>query len=258
MDFRNKLLSLSNYCEGNYEKMFSMIKSKEIVDDKYSKEIKSNFLTILDTNYPKRLKNIYKPPILFYYYGNISLLDSKKILAVVGSREVNSYQESMTNKLVDEVLSKSENKVTILSGMAKGVDQIAMKQAMKRNANIISVIASGIDNPYPKDNSGIYEYCKGNKGLIISERPLTYSAVKEDFIFRNRLLAGLSDAVLVTAGKKHSGTASTVRFGIDFGKEILSLPCNVTGDDLTNTLILDGARMILSSDDIIDSLTNIF
>lgn len=260
MDIRQKLLALSIYCEGNYDKMLTMIENKEVVDDLYTEKNKANFVTILDENYPKNFRHIHKPPILFYYYGNYSLLDNKKMLSVIGTRLPNSYQEHMTKKLVSEVLEKSENKVTIVSGMARGIDQIAMKEAMKRNAPVISIIASGIDNPYPKDNDDIYQYCKSNNGLIISEHPLDYEAKKEDFLFRNRLLAGICRSLLITGAKIKSGTSSTVRYALDFGKDILSVPCNISsdGDDLTNSLIQEGAKSILSSNDVLESLCSCF
>ncbi len=257
MDIREKLLALSMYCDGDYEKMIKMIERKEIVSESYALANKANYITLLDEMFPKVFKHIHKPPILLYYYGNISLLDGNKRLSVIGTREPNKYQIDMTKKIVGEVLDKCNNKITIVSGMARGIDQVAMLEAMKRNAGVISIIASGIDNPYPEDNNGIYEYCKSGNGLVLSEHPLNYVAKKEDFLFRNRLLASACKSLLITGAKIKSGTSSTVRYALDYGKDILSVPCNVScdGDDLTNSLIQEGAKSILSSNDVIESLS---
>lgn len=260
MTIRETLLNLSTICNGDYEKMISMIKNKERVKDDYMADTNCKFITLLDEVYPSVFKHINKPPILLYYYGNISLLEEKNKLTVVGSREPTDYQKEMTKKLVGEVIDKMNGNVTIVSGMAKGIDQIAMLEAVKRNTKLISIIGSGIDNPYPQDNNGIYEYCKSDKGLILSEYPLYYTAKKEDFLFRNRLLAAICKCLLVTGAKRRSGTSSTIRYAIEDGKDILALPCNISieNDDLTNSLIQEGAKVVLTSDDIIDSLSSSF
>lgn len=255
MDYRDKLLALSTKYQGDYDKMLSAIEKKENIEEEFYVKHSSNYLTLLDELYSSKLKRTYKPPIVFYYYGDISLLEEKFILGVIGTRCPTSYQMEMTETLVKETIKKSNKKVVVLSGMAKGIDQIAMKSAMETDGKVISIIASGIDAPYPLNNQGIYDYCKSGKGLVISEHPLNYTARKEDFLFRNRLIASLSKSIFVPGGKNKSGTSSTVRMSLEYGKEILSLPCNVTGDDLTNSLIQDGAKCVLSSNDILESLS---
>jgi DNA processing protein len=125
---------------------------------------------------------------------------------------------------------------------------------MSVKAPIISVIGSGIDNPYPSDNDGIYDYCKSGKGLVISEYPGKVSAKPENFLFRNRLLSSLSEVMFVAGGKNRSGTSSSVRLALEDNREILALPCDITGDDLTNSLISDGALSVLSASDLVNSL----
>jgi DNA processing protein len=138
--------------------------------------------------------------------------------------------------------------------MAYGLDQVCMKAAMRVGAPVVSIIGSGIDLPYPSENDGLYDYCKSGKGLVISEYPLTREAQPKNFIFRNRLLAACSPIIFVGGGKNLSGTSATVRMALERGKEITALPCNVTGNDLSNTLIKDGATSILSSEDLIKEL----
>lgn len=258
LNARDVLLTLSYLKAGDWKEMYNSIKNKEKLRDediiKAKKETKAGFLSVVDDDYPTCFKHLYNPPLLLYYYGNLSLLKSDCRLTVIGTRNPTLYQNNTVYDFVKESEGAFDNKLIIVSGMAKGIDQAGMKAAMDVGAPVISVIGSGIDNPYPKDNAGIYEYCKSGKGLIMSEYPNTAKAAPNNFVFRNRLLAALSDITFVGGGKRFSGSMSTVRQSIELNNEILALPCNTTGDDLTNDLIKDGATSVLTSKDIIDAL----
>mgnify|MGYP000187174404 FL=1 len=141
--------------------------------------------------------------------------------------------------------------------MAKGIDGIAMRTAIKNNDNVIAILGSGIDNPYPKENIDIYEYCKtSNKGLILSEYPLDTKPLKENFPIRNRLIAGLCDCVFVPEAKIKSGTSITIKYALDNGKEIFVAPNQLFSNSLNNLLLRDGANICISADDLLDSLTH--
>ena len=243
--------------QGNWERIYQALEEKDKFDEKEYKKLISNqppFISILDDDYPDSLKRIYRPPFGLFYYGNLDLLKSKYILTSIGTRTPTKYQEQYTYKLIKEVEEHYNSKVTLVSGMAKGLDYISMLAALNTNSPIISVLGNGLDIIYPKESSEIYNYCKNKNGLIISEYPLSYTPEKEDFIKRNRIVAGLSKVIYVGGGKNLSGSSTTIRFALEQNKEILALPCNNTGDDLTNTLISDGAEIVLSSKDIITKL----
>lgn len=257
---RQLLLALSLYFDGDYEKMLDEISnrrhslSREQIEEYSLTKMNSLYTTIVDDDYPSCFKMITKPPLILYYYGNLSLLSQKYKVSCVGSRKPTIYQSETCYRLVSEMEEKMNYETVVISGMARGLDQCFMKAAMDKNAPVISIIGSGIDNPYPSENQGLYDYCKTNKGLVLSEYPFAMKAKPENFLFRNRLLAGGSEILFVGGAKKQSGTARSVSYALEFGKSILALPCNVTGDDLTNTIIKDGATPILNSDDFVNEI----
>jgi DNA processing protein len=256
---RDVLLYLSNKYEGEWQKIFTALKKKESVgkEEEIKKLIsltKANYVDITSEMYPECFKESYNPPFLFYYYGNLDLLRSRYRMTCIGTRKPTVYQTDTCDRLIREVEEHFNNEVVIISGMAFGLDQVCMEAAMRLEAPVVSIIGSGIDNPYPSENHGLYEYCKTSKGLLISEYPLEIEAQPKNFIFRNRLLAASSSIIFVGGGKNLSGTSATVRMALERGKEITALPCNVTGNDLSNTLIKDGATSILSSEDLIKEL----
>ncbi len=258
---RSLLLGLSCHCDGEWEQVFRILKTKErITEDEVNEafmKTDASFTTIVDEDYAESFKEIYHPPFLLYYYGNFSLLTDPRRISVVGTREPSSYQASSTDKIVREICRHYNGDVTIVSGMAKGLDGVAMRAAMKEGASVIAILGSGIDNPYPRENTDIYEYCKSGKGLVISEYPKDVDPIGDHFVFRNRLIAALGQIALIMGGKRASGTSTTVKYATELGREMFALPCNVTGDDLTNSLIADGVRPLLNSADVISELDTI-
>lgn len=259
---RDILLSISIQYDGDYQKMLNEIKyhkpdlSGNKIQEALSK-VKANFCELTGEQYPSSFKNCINPPILFYYYGNLSLLEKKYRITCVGSRKPTIYQNRTCFEFLQRCEEHFKNDLVIVSGMAGGLDQTFMKAAMEKEAPVVSIIGSGIDNPYPSDNGGIYDYCKSGKGLVISEYPGELSAKKENFLFRNRLLAVASPVLFIGGGNNRSGTASTLKYALEFGKEVCALPCNVTGDDLTNSSIKSGAESILCPRDLIDVIENV-
>lgn len=253
---REVLLTLSYSKKGDWDKIYAHIKDKIPLDENLKNEAfkntHSNYVTIVDENYPNCLKQIHKPPFVLYYYGNLSLLKSHCRLTAIGSREPNLYQIDACYKLISECENLLDSNLVIISGMAKGLDSLMMKAAMDKNAPVISILGSGIDNPYPKINKFIYDYCKEKNGLVLSEYPGELSAKPTNFLFRNRLLAALAPSMFVGGGKLKSGTNNSVYWATTFNKNILALPCNqdFMNPDLTNELIKQGATPILSTFDL--------
>ncbi len=257
---RQVLVALSLHYEGNYKLMFDEIAKKKhslstAEMEKLSKTaMKSMVCDCTSEDYPVCFKGSTYPSMIFYYYGNLSLLNEKYRITCVGTRKPNLYQNETCYRFLRQAEEKFQNRLVVVSGMAQGLDQTFMKAAMEMNAPVVSIIGSGIDNPYPEDNDGIYDYCKSGKGLVLSEYPLDIKAQADHFLFRNRLLAAASPILFVGGGKRKSGTFASVNYALEGGKSVAALPCNVTGDDLTNLIIKEGATPILDADDLVKEI----
>lgn len=175
------LLYFSLKYDGNFNKIFDALKSKEAVDEKLRSELfetfykssSAKFTTLVSDNYPAKLKEISCPPFVLYYHGNLSLVD-KSSVAVAGSLKPSEYGKKCTELYVDELAKKED---VIITGMQEGVATVALKQAMKISDKVIAVLPCGIDSYYPKQNKGLYEtMCKN--GLIISEYPIKLEVKK--------------------------------------------------------------------------------
>lgn len=215
---------------------------------------KNNIITVSinDENYPNSLKNIYDPPILLYLKGNIDLI-YKKSISIIGCRLCSSYGKVVTKKFAYNLAKKN---ITIISGLARGIDTYAHIGALEANGNTIAVLGSGIDVIYPKENENLYNSIIKNNGLIISEYIIGTKPIPINFPKRNRIISALSSGVLVTEAKVRSGSFITVDFALEQGKEIFAVPGNINSvnSEGTNSLIKQGAKLVTSVDDILDEL----
>lgn len=204
-----------------------------------------------DVNYPKRLLNMYDPPWYLYYLGELPD-ENLPTIAIIGARGCSSYGSEAARKLAKELAT---NKIQVISGLAKGVDGYAHRGALEGKGKTYGVIGSGVNICYPRENFQLFhdiEY----QGGIISEYPLDSPALAFHFPVRNRIIAGLSDGILVVEAKEKSGTLITVDCGLEQGKDIYALPGKIS-DPLSmgcNRLIQNGAKLIQSANDIIDEL----
>lgn len=202
-----------------------------------------------DEKYPENLRKIKNPPVLLYYRG--TLPDFKKVLciSVVGSRSVTEY--GMKNAFtVSRDLAKSG--ATVVSGMAIGIDGVALAGALSEEMPTVAVIGSGIDVCYPPQHKRLArEIVK--RGCVMTEYPPATPPVKINFPTRNRIISGLSEAVLVIEGREKSGSVITARKAFSQGRTVYALPGNVDrkNSESTNLLIKNGARAFTSADDII-------
>lgn len=222
--------------------------------EKYEKYILKNDIKIInisDDNYPAKLKNIYAPPITIFAKGDISLLNSKSI-AIVGSREPSKYGIYVAEKFSKEL---SKEGITIVSGLARGIDTFAHVGALSSFGKTIAVLGSGIDVVYPKENAKYYREIS-EKGLIISEYIVGTAPESKNFPQRNRIISGLSDGVLVVEARKNSGTMITTDFALEQGKELYVIPGNITSNLSagTNNLIKEGAKLITDVYEILEDL----
>jgi len=208
-------------------------------------------ITIFDRGYPERLHYIYDNPKVLYIKGNIIEEDNLAI-AIVGSRKATAYGKWATEKFVDELLKLD---VTIVSGLALGIDSIAHKKALEGNGRTIGVLGNGLDIIYPKKNKEIYGSIPMN-GAIISEYFLGVPPLAYNFPQRNRIISGLSVGVIVVEAKERSGSLITAHHALEQGKEVFALPGNINSifSKGTNKLIKDGAKLIMDIDDILEEV----
>jgi DNA processing protein len=222
---------------------------EELLDDLNKHEIKT--ITILDKDYPNSLMNIYDKPAVLYTKGNYKL-DSNLSIGIVGSRKATAYGKWACEKFTKELVNLG---VTIVSGLATGIDSIAHKTVVENGGKTVGVLGNGIDKIYPKNNSELYKDVSNN-GLLISEFPLGTEPLSFNFPRRNRIIAGLSYGIIVIEAKEKSGSLITAHHALEQGKEIFALPGNINSiySKGTNKLIKDGAKPLLSIDDIIEEI----
>lgn len=204
-------------------------------------------LSILDSNYPLELKEIYNPPVLLFYQGNIELL-SKPKLAVVGARQASQIGCQSVKKIIKE----TNNQFVIVSGLARGIDTAAHVSALKNGGSSIAVIGSGLDVYYPTENKKLQEYMSYNH-LVLSEYFTGEQPLKFHFPERNRIIVGLCQGIVVAEAKMRSGSLITCERALEEGREVFAIPGNIIDgkSDGCHHLIQEGAKCIISGKDIL-------
>ncbi|HGC9509556.1 TPA: DNA-processing protein DprA [Streptococcus agalactiae] len=204
-------------------------------------------LSILDSNYPLELKEIYNPPVLLFYQGNIELL-SKPKLAVVGARQASQIGCQSVKKIIKE----TNNQFVIVSGLARGIDTAAHVSALKNGGSSIAVIGSGLDVYYPTENKKLQKYMSYNH-LVLSEYFTGEQPLKFHFPERNRIIAGLCQGIVVAEAKMRSGSLITCERALEEGREVFAIPGNIIDgkSDGCHHLIQEGAKCIISGKDIL-------
>lgn len=208
-------------------------------------------LTIYDSAYPSKLKNIYDPPYVIYIKGNKIEFDMP-LISIVGTRRATPYGRWAAHRFAKEL---AEWGVGIISGLALGIDTCGHKGALDGNGYTIGVLGCGLDQYYPASNRALTDKIL-EKGCVISEYCLGTPPLKYHFPARNRIVSGLSDGVVVIEAPEKSGALITVDFALDHGKDVYALPGNINNIQSkgVNKLIRDGARILLEVDDIIENL----
>ena len=206
-------------------------------------------ITIESEKYPELLKQIYDPPKGLYIMGNIDILNNPSI-AIVGCREATEYGKKAATYFAYNLAKQNIN---IVSGLAKGIDSFSHIGALQANGKTIAVIGSGLDIIYPKENAYLAKRILEQGGAIVSEYPLGTKPQKEHFPARNRIISGLSQAVLVVEAKEKSGSLITADFAMEQGKEVFAVPGNINSLNSvgTNNLIKDGATPVSNYSDIL-------
>ena len=203
-------------------------------------------LSVLSQDYPEALKAIDEPPLVLFCAGDRNLLKKRKF-CIVGSRITPSWAEALTRRISGEL----SEVFVIVTGLAEGGDLAAIAGAME-SGNLISVLPCGLDQCYPAAHH-TYKQAIQKKGLLISEYPLDEGIHTYSFHARNRILAGLSEGVLVVSAGKRSGTFITAGKALDFGRDVFALPYNagVKQGEGCNELLKKGAQLVTGAEDIL-------
>ncbi|GAB7026956.1 DNA-processing protein DprA [Geotalea toluenoxydans] len=204
----------------------------------------------LAAEYPKILLQINDPPPYLYVKGE--LCGSETSVAIVGSRRASTYGLMTTERLAGEL---ALNNVTVVSGMARGVDTAAHRGALKAEGRSIGVLGCGIDIVYPPENRPLFKEM-AEKGALVSEFPMGTTPLAENFPRRNRIISGMSQGVLVVEAVQNSGSLITARYALEQGREIFAIPGNINSSNSrgTNLLIKQGAKLVEEVGDILEEL----
>ena len=211
---------------------------------------RDHFFTYDDSCYPDLLKEIYNPPVLLFYKGDLSLLKGHH-LSIIGSRKACDYSLD----LLDELLKELVKYYIIVSGLAYGIDARSHQRTIYHHGKTIAVIGSGLDYYYPKEHYALQNKI-AKEHLLLSEYPAATQPKPYYFPERNRIIAGLSEGCVVIQAAKKSGTAITAMQALEAGREVFALPSQA--NDLRflgcHRLIQDGAKLITCAEDIVSEL----
>jgi len=216
------------------------------------KQKKASFIALCDKNYPRLLSQIPNPPIVLYAKGDTSIIDFEKTFGIVGTRRITDYGREVT-KIFSFGLAS--NGITIVSGLAMGVDAVAAWSAVEANGKTIAVLGNGVDLCFPSSNEKLYDKILDSNGIIVSEFPLGQSPSVGSFPSRNRIIAGLSMGVLVTEGAQDSGSLITADYAFKFKRPVFAIPGPITSSlsKAPLKLIGRGAKLVVDVDDILSN-----
>lgn len=240
------------------EKLIENLKiaKKNLDPDKYFLEIEKSeikIVTIFDDDYPELLREIHGAPIIIYYRGELTddILDN--CFGVVGTRKPTGYGRIVTEKLTKEL---SESGLTIVSGLARGVDTIAHISTIESHGKTIAVLGGGLSRIFPSENIRLAEKISNGFGAILTEFPPSYPHLAGNFPARNRIIAGLSKGVLVTEAAEDSGSLITARLALEQNREVFAVPGPITSSmsEGTSVLLKEGAKLVSSAKDILEEL----
>jgi len=241
-------ISLAKSIKG-YSDWNKIIREAKIIKNKGIKIVKYN-----DNNYPRNLKNIYNSPLFLYYIGHIDTQDDIA-LAVIGSRDCDDYGIRITEKLVKQL---SEKGITVISGMARGIDTFAHKAALSSGGRTVAVLGNGVDICYPNENRELYTAIT-ERGYVVSEYSVGTAPESVNFPKRNRLISGLSLGVIVIQARKNSGALITADYANEQNRDVFAIPGNIDNrrNCGSNHLLKNGAKLVENIDDIVEEIAEL-
>lgn len=208
-------------------------------------------VTLEDPRYPAPLKQLEDAPIILYIKGRMTEED-RYAVAMVGSRDLSEYGRKIADTIAYGLAARG---LTVVSGMARGIDTVSHQGALKAGGRSIAVLGTGLDRPYPSENRELFaQLCE--RGAVLSEFPLGTAPLRENFPKRNRLISGLSLGVVIVEATSDSGSLITANYALEQGREVFAVPGSVltrTAEG-TNSLIRKGARLVQRAEDIIEEL----
>ena len=228
---------------------------RESLREQLLRDMNVNLLLYTDSAYPERLRAVDKPPSILYVKGNFQLASLN--IGMVGSRRATPYGKNVAYSLAKGLSTEG---VCIISGLAKGIDVNSHKGAIEGPGGTVAVLGCGIDRIYPRENAKMYEAIVAHpKGAIVSEWPLDAPATAWHFPARNRIIAGLSDGVVVVEAAKKSGSLISAGYALDYGKEVFAVPGLVTSPESVgcHRLIKDGAKLVAQVADVLEEFGQI-
>lgn len=238
--------------ESQKDELTATLQSEQLTHEIQINEQSGGILTILDEMYPKLLREIYCPPTVLFYNGNLSLLSHQRTIAIVGARMMTSYGEQAIKCLIPGVVA---NQLTTVSGLAKGVDALVHEATLANAGSTIAVIGNGLDITYPKQNAQLQNQIQ-KEGLILSEYPQGARPLRHHFVERNRIIAGLTTATCVVEARKNSGSLITASLALTENRNVLAIPGSIFSGNSqgTNQLIAAGARPLIELDDVLEEV----
>lgn len=220
---------------------------------KRAQELGVEVVTYIDDLYPEKLKNISQPPAVLYVRGNARILKEVAFAGMVGARDSDDYGIRTAETIAMEI---GQTGAGIVSGGARGIDAASHRGALRAKAPTVAVLGSGLDREYPQENIPIFKKIVENGGAVISEYPFGTEPLGNNFPRRNRIIAGLSSALVVVRAAYKSGSLITASQALNQGMTVFAVPGNIDAglSRGTNELIRDGAVPLLSAMEVIDEL----
>ena len=217
------------------------------------KALGGDVLILDDGSYPALLREIDDPPPVLYVKGDWQSCFDQPCIGVVGSRNCSTYGENASEMLSRDLASRG---ITIVSGLARGIDTAAHRGAVRGNGRTVAVMGTGLDNIYPKQNNGLAREILAVGGCLVTQFPLGTPPLPEHFPFRNRIISGLSYGVLIVEASERSGSLITARLAMEQNREVMAVPGNITSGNSfgTNYIIKSGAKLVQQWQDVVTEL----
>lgn len=217
------------------------------------KQLGGDLLILDDGSYPSLLREIDDPPIVLYVKGDWQSCFDQPGIGVIGSRKCSTYGENASEMLGRDLASRG---ISIISGLARGIDSAAHRGAISGRGKTIAVMGTGIDSVYPKENTGLVRDILASGGCLVTQFPLGTPPLKDNFPYRNRIISGLSLGVLIVEASERSGSLITARLASEQNREVMAVPGNITSGNSfgTNYLIKSGAKLVQQWQDVVAEL----
>lgn len=249
-----------SHIEGLTKENFQALRDKNLTSsEKILSDVmkyKLHILTYRDVAYPSRLKAIADPPLVLYYKGTLPDFDNSPVIGVVGTRKCTPYGLSAAKKFGHEIAACGG---TLVSGLAEGIDAMAMKSALSAGGRVVGILGCGAEQVYPKKNQWLFADME-RYGCILSEFPPETPAFGYNFPRRNRIISGLSCGVLVVEAPKGSGSLHTARHALEQGRDVFVVPGNLDQPTFEGSiqLLKDGATLVSSGWDILSEYETLY